>query len=233
MYPIALQFCFALLLASLWRGAAGTNSLVWHKAADRVSADIHGEALWPLLEDIAHQTGWHIFVEPGTDRNVSAKFNEPAVRRRAENAARRFELRARAADQRAVAALRFPHDHAERDEAGGASPNPSRAAFANELLVRVKPGTDIDALAKCSAQKLSDAWTSWAFIFCNLPMPRRPTPRSRNLQNNSDVAAVDYNYYFDPPPSAQPFRIRRAFGGPLSLTLNPPARQSRQSRSSV
>ena len=54
--------------------AANTNSLVWHTATDRVSADIHGEPLWPLLEDIAHQTGWHIFVEPDTERNASTKF---------------------------------------------------------------------------------------------------------------------------------------------------------------
>jgi hypothetical protein len=50
--------------------------LVWHNSADRVDADIHGEPLWPLLEDIAHQTGWHIFVEPGTARNASTKFKD-------------------------------------------------------------------------------------------------------------------------------------------------------------
>ena len=36
--------------------AAETNSLVWLADRDLVSADIHREALWPLLEDIAHQT---------------------------------------------------------------------------------------------------------------------------------------------------------------------------------
>ena len=41
-----------------------------------MDADIHGEPLWPLLEDIAHQTGWHIFVEPGTERNASTKFQD-------------------------------------------------------------------------------------------------------------------------------------------------------------
>ena len=64
-----------LLLASAFGArAAGTNSLVWHKAADRVDADIHGEALWPLLEQIAEAADWKVFVEPGSERNVSAKF---------------------------------------------------------------------------------------------------------------------------------------------------------------
>ncbi|MEI6198295.1 MAG: hypothetical protein WCS42_28590, partial [Verrucomicrobiota bacterium] len=52
------------------RAATATNSLVWQADRDRVSADIRGEALWPLLEDIAHQTGWHIFVEPGAARKA-------------------------------------------------------------------------------------------------------------------------------------------------------------------
>src|SRR5450631_1171962 len=57
-----------LLLVAVARttAAADTNSLVWRAATDRVSADVHGEPLLPLLEDIAHQTGWHIFVEPAT-----------------------------------------------------------------------------------------------------------------------------------------------------------------------
>jgi hypothetical protein len=40
------------------------------------------------------------------------------------------------------------------------------------------------------------------------------------LQNNSDVQAVDYNYYFDPPPTAQ--ASSSGTGGSLSLQLNPP-----------
>ena len=72
-----ILFCL-LLVCSLGARAAETNSnsLVWNKAAGRVDADIHGEPLWPLLEDIAHQTGWHIFVEPGTARVASTKFQD-------------------------------------------------------------------------------------------------------------------------------------------------------------
>src|SRR5208337_1678641 len=60
-----ILFCL-LLACGFGARATETNSnlLVWHRAASRVDADLHGEPLWPLLEDIAHQTGWHIFVEP-------------------------------------------------------------------------------------------------------------------------------------------------------------------------
>src|ERR1700709_121602 len=63
--------CLAFVLSA---SAANTNSLVWHKAADRVDADIRGEALWPLLEQIAIGADWKIFVEPGTEHNASVKF---------------------------------------------------------------------------------------------------------------------------------------------------------------
>ena len=71
-----LPAIFFLCLALVSGAGAQTNSLVWHKAAGRVDADLHGETLWPLLEDIAHQTGWHIFVEPGSSRTASTKFQD-------------------------------------------------------------------------------------------------------------------------------------------------------------
>ena len=49
------------LLAFNFAAGAQTNYLAWHEADGRVDANIHNEALWPLLENIAKQTGWHIF----------------------------------------------------------------------------------------------------------------------------------------------------------------------------
>ena len=78
MVMLKTRSIFSLLFALLClsTSVADTNLLVWHKAADRADADIHGVALRPLLEDIARQTGWHIFVEPGAARNASTKFKD-------------------------------------------------------------------------------------------------------------------------------------------------------------
>src|ERR1700719_3314041 len=70
-----ILFC-VLFTFCLHVNAAETNSLVWHKAADRVDADIRGEALWPLLEKIAAAAGWHVYVEPGLEHNISVKFSD-------------------------------------------------------------------------------------------------------------------------------------------------------------
>jgi len=71
-----MRCIFSLLVAALClnASAAETNVLVWHNAAGRVDADIHGEPLWPLLENVARQTGWRIFVETGATRVASVKF---------------------------------------------------------------------------------------------------------------------------------------------------------------
>ncbi len=52
-----------------------------------------------------------------------------------------------------------------------------------------------------------------------------PTPRWANFKITATWLEVDYNYYFDPPPSAQP--LANAPAGPLSLKLNPPGDSGR------
>src|SRR5882757_10592316 len=74
MFRIRYICCCVLLVSALWANAASTNSIVWHKSADRVDADVSGLSLWPLLEQIAVAAEWKIFVEPGAERNASAKF---------------------------------------------------------------------------------------------------------------------------------------------------------------
>ena len=68
--------CLWLALGLMASQAADTNSLVWHRSTDRVDADVHGMPLLPLLEKIAADAGWHIYVEPDTTHSTSAKFKD-------------------------------------------------------------------------------------------------------------------------------------------------------------
>ena len=70
------RFGFCLMFAASCLGvfAAETNSIVWHKAADRVDADVRSLELSQLLEQITAQTGWRVYVEPDTTHTTSAKF---------------------------------------------------------------------------------------------------------------------------------------------------------------
>src|SRR5688572_21574507 len=66
------------LAFSLGEGAAAatTNALVWNKAKDRVDADVRGWELFGLLERIASETGWQVYVEPGSGHKASVKFKD-------------------------------------------------------------------------------------------------------------------------------------------------------------
>ncbi len=218
---VVILFC--LLLACSLTGfgarAAETNSLVWNKTAGRVDADIHGEPLWPLLEDIAHQTGWHIFVEPGTARNASTKFKDlptdDALRMLLGNLNFAFVPQTNGPDFFYV--FTTSRENATR-RVGVTNAPPKRVA--NELLVKLKPGTDIDALAKLLGAKITgrnDKAGIYRLLFENADSTASALGK---LKNNSDVAAVDYNYIYDPPPTPQP--LANPPVGPVSLTLNPP-----------
>ena len=93
--------------------------------------------------------------------------------------------------------------------------------IANELLLKVKPGTDIDALAKLFGAKVVGRLDKLGLYRLQFGDAAATDAALGQLQSNPDVLAVDYNY------SLLTRRRRRcaagpAPGGPISLTLNPP-----------
>lgn len=210
----------SLLLASVFGArASNTNTLMWHKAADRVDADIQGEALWPLLEQIAEAAHWKIFVEPGTTHTASAKFKDlpsgDALRMLLGDLNFALVPQTNAPSQLYV--FRTNIKNATKQVA---VPKPVKRV-ANELLIRVKPGVDVDALAKSLGAKISGRLDKLGVYRLQFGDAAATDSALAQLQGNSDVADVDYNYVLDPPPSAVP--LASAPVPPLSLQLNPPA----------
>ena len=198
--------------------AANTNSLVWHKVADRVDADIRGEALWPLLEQIAAGADWKIFVEPGAEHNASAKFkNLPsgdALKMLLGDL--NFALVPQTNGPSQLYVFRTTMQNATKRVN---IPKPAKR-IANELILKVKPGTDINALAKLLGAKVIGRLDKLGLYLFQFGDAAATDAALGQLQNDSEVAQVDYNYSFDPPPSAVPLTAPPI--GPLSLTLNPP-----------
>jgi thermitase len=199
-----ILFCL-LLACSLGARAAETNSLVWNKAADRVDADIHGEPLWPLLEDIAHQTGWHIFVEPGTARVASTKFKElapdDALRMLLGNLNFAFVPQTNGPDFLYV--FTTSRENATQPVWPEKPVVKKQRHVANELIVKLKPGANIDALAKLLGAKILARLDKLGIYRLGFPDAAATDAALAKLQGNSDVAAADYNYIFDPPPAPQ------------------------------
>jgi hypothetical protein len=166
-------------------------------------------ALWPLLEKIALDAGWRIYVEPGVTHVVSAKFkNLPSVEALRmlfgdlnfalvpqTNAAPRLYV-FRTARQNATQLVRAPAAPAKH--------------VPNELLVKLKPGADIDALAKLIGAKVigrDDKLGIYRLQFANADATDAALA---SLKNNSDVLAVDYNYILTRRPRRNCSRTRRS-----------------------
>jgi hypothetical protein len=211
----ALTTCFAL-----GANAADTNSLVWRTAFDRVSANLHDELLSSLLEDIAQQTGWHVFVEPGTERNTSTKFKDlpsgDALKMLLGDL--NFALVPQTNASARLYVFRTTMQNATKP-VSVAKPMPRRVP--NELLVRVKPGTDIDALAKSLGAKVTGRLDKLGLYRLQFADAAATDAALSQLNSNRDVAAVNYNYYFDQPPPPQ--TLASAQIPPVNLQLKPPS----------
>src|ERR1051325_5925921 len=146
LLPLALA---AVLLAPA--GVARADTLTWRTNEDLVSAELSGAPLMRVLEGIAKATGWRVYLESNTTFAVSTKFNNlhtgEALRLMLgdlnfalgppTNAPRRLYV-FRSSQQNATLLIR-PVD---LNSGAGAKVIP------NELIVRVKPGMNIDALAR-------------------------------------------------------------------------------------
>lgn len=215
-----LGICLLLAAFCFNAFAAETNSIVWRRAADRVDADVHGLSLSNLLQQITAETGWRVYVEPGTTHSASTKFrNLPTG-----DALRMLfgELNFALVPQTNAA----PHLYVFTTKMENATllvrvPGTVRAKHApNELLVKLKPGVNPDALAKLYGAKVVGRLDKLGIYRLQFADAASADAALNQLQNNTDVSDADYNYYFDPPPSAQ--ALASASLPPVNLQLNPP-----------
>jgi len=215
-----IAICLFLAAGCLGAGAAATNSLTWHRNTDHVDADLRGEPLLPLLEQIAKQAGWHVFIEPATTHSTSVKFKDlpsgDALKRLLGDL--NFAL---VPQTNAVPRLYVFRTVLKNATQPVLAPKAPARYVTNELLVKIKPGADIDALARSLGANITgrnDKLGLYRLLFDNAEAADAALAK---LKNNSDVEAADYNYYFDPPTAPQ--RIENAPVGPVSLTLDPVA----------
>ncbi len=210
---IAALLVFCALSATV---AQAGDSLIWHSDSDRVDAEIAAWSLSRLLENIAAATGWRIYVEPETKHTVSTKFKHKipgdalrlllgdlsfALVPQSEGAPKLFVFRTSVQEAtQLVQAKKEPEE---------AKPIP------NELVVTLKPGADIDELARQLGAKVTgriDKLRTYRLEFEDEEAARRARER---LSANDDVESVDFNYPVFRPPAAQSLTFSSA--GPLSL----------------
>lgn len=220
MKVLAAFLCLLLAAAfSLNACAAETNSIIWHQATDRVDADVHALNLPNLLEQITAQTGWRVYVEPGTTYRASTKFRNlpPGDALRMLFGDLNFAVvpQTNAAPHLYVFTTRM--ENATRLVRTSKRVVPKHVP--NELLLKLKPGANIDAIAKAIGAKVIGRNDKLGLYRLQFSDAAATDAALDQLKANPDVEDVDYNYVYDPPPTPQP--LDNAPIGPVSLTLDP------------
>ncbi len=215
LFKIAAIVCLSVAVSM---GAyAQTNVLVWHKGAGTVDASVDHEALLPLLTSIAVQTGWHIYVEPGSTLDASTQFkNVPsgdALKMLLGDL--NFALVPKSNSPWQLYVFRTTMKNATHLVS---SEKPKHVA--NELLVKVKPGTDINALAKMLGAKVTGQLDKYGLYRLQFTDENATANALAQLQTDSDVQSVGYDNYYDPPPTPQ--AVASSGAPSMPLTLSPP-----------
>jgi hypothetical protein len=211
-------------------GAATTNVLVWNKARDRVDADVRGWELFGLLERIASETGWQVYVEPNSGHKASVKFKDlpsgEALRLLLGDL--NFALVPQTNGDSRLYVFNTTMQNATRlvQPVTGKDVRETQPKLVpNQLIVRLKPGADIEAWARLLNAKVIGRIPELNAYLLEFEDAAAVEAARLQLGNGTDVAAVDYNYYLDQPETSR--GLLAASTAPLSLQLKPPGSSGR------
>jgi hypothetical protein len=195
------RLVLAALLLLAWP-ALGKDTLTWLPEKNSVSAEISTWNLNQLLEQVAAATGWKVYVEPNTKLKVSSKFKERtpgdalklllgdlnfALVPEKNEPAKLYVFRTSA--QQATEAVKVPEKLISRK----GKPIP------DELIVKVKPGTDVDALAKKVGGKITGRLDAFHTYRSKFEDAEDAQAAREELKGESSVEGVDDNYSISRP----------------------------------
>ena len=219
-----------LLLATFSLRAADT--LTWQTGQDRVTADIQSAELLRVLEGVARLTGWHVFIESNINTTVSVKFKD-----RPSGDALRFllgDLNYALVPQTNGSPRLFVFRTAQANATILVQPgdiNPGRKLEAtkipNELIVRLKPGANIEELAKKLGAKVLGKIEGLNAYRLQFPDEAAANAALAQLTGNPDVASVENNYRMEQPPLVTKLDSGSGLPSPVQLQLNPPGANGR------
>lgn len=202
--------------------SSSTNVFNWDAGKEQMSADVRNWGLIDLLETVAVQTGWQVFVEPDDNFKASVKFNNlpkaQGLRRLLGDL--NFAMLPGTNGPQRLYVFRTAMSYATKQMRGSglrAAPKPKK--IPDELIVRVKPGTDIEALAKALGAKIVGRIPELNAYRLKFESEEAAESARRQLLANSDVTGVENNYYLEQPFTPQELGGRTA--SPSKLSLNP------------
>lgn len=189
-----------VMWAALVSGAGGADSLVWHPDRGSVDADLASAELIPVLERVARATGWAVYLEPGTKQSITVRFKGRSVDRALDlmlGDLGRVLLPGTNGGPQRLLVFRGSRDNATQRIAAVDKSKP----IPNELIVTLKPGADLDELAKKLGAKVlgrSKGLHSGRLAFADEAAAEYAR---KALESNSDVASTDPNFAVTDSPT--------------------------------
>ena len=201
--------------------AAGTNTIFWDRENERVTADVRDWELVPMLEEVAVQSGWNIFLEPDYTHKASVKFKSlpPGEALRRLLGDMNFAMMPQTNGQQRLYVFRTAMGNATQ-QMRTARPAPRPKRVPNEIIIRVKPGTDVEALAKSLGAKIVGTIPELNAYRLQFENEEATEAARKKLETNPDVTSVQDNYYVDPPLTPQ--NVGGIAPPENKLTLDPP-----------
>ena len=220
MFDVFCVFSAALCLLA-GAPARAADTLTWHTNENRVSADIKATPLPRVLSGVAQLTGWQVYLESNATFTVSAKFKDrtPGEALHLLLGDLNYALVPETNSRPRLYVFRTVQANANELVSPAALAGKPSSRIGNELVVTLKPGANIEDLARKLGAKVigrNDAANTYLLKFGD---EAAADSAHDSLANNSDVASTDYNYSMYPPTSPQ------VVSGPSlpDLTLNPKA----------
>lgn len=202
---VRLQILVVAVLLALSASSRAADSLIWNLNENRVSADIQSLPMVRVLEVIAKRTGWDVLVESNTTLMVSTRFKDlpssDALRMLLSGA--NFAIVPQTNGSPKLYVFHSTRENATLliapAELLSGSPPGDGKRLANQLVVTVKPGVNIDALARQLGAKVTgrlDARHTYRLEFES----EEAAGKARDLLlANGDVESVDSNFVVEPP----------------------------------
>jgi hypothetical protein len=197
----------SILLTGGTLGVTAADVLDWDTRNGRVHADITGWNLEKLLEHVTTHTGWEIFLEPGAEHTVSTRFDDfttgealrsllgPlnfAVVPQAEGPARLYVFQT--SRSQATQRVEAPSPEEPLPEKSG--------VISNELVIAVKPGTNIEELARQLDAKITGRIDELGIYRLTFEDETSARAAMDALRENPDVRSVEFNLVVPTPPAA-------------------------------
>lgn len=225
-----LKFLPVLVMAGVLLEAApqraAADSLVWRPDTQTLDVDLQEAPLIPVLDRLATKTGWHIYLEPTPGKTITTKF--AGLSRGEAMRVLLGDLNYAFAPQpdgpTRLFVFRSSRDAATRLIRGVDADSADRR-IANELVIKIMPGTDIEELAKKLGAKITGRLDKIGVYRLEFEDDKARDAAREKLLDDPGVEGVDYNFTVDRPPSPQAAPGRHV--GPPQLTLKPPTGDGR------